>query len=107
MGKSVYVEPVNGVVGIVGDADIYCLACARRHYGKAAVARVLSGDGAPSEYDYGASTAPDWPQDNEGNYLTGYTAIEWIRQQELPDGYTGCGSCLRRIVLRLTAASFR
>jgi hypothetical protein len=59
------------IVAIVGDAGIWCLHCARKRYGQAAIDRVVSGDGAPSMRDYGASASPDFPTDYEGNYLTG------------------------------------
>jgi len=48
-----------GVVAIVGDADMYCVPCARRLYGGAAVQAVI--DGSPGYERY---------TDHEDNPLT-------------------------------------
>lgn len=48
-----------GVVAIVGDADMYCVPCAKRHYGDGAVQALI--DGSP-EYEH--------LTDHEGNPLS-------------------------------------
>jgi hypothetical protein len=59
----------SDVFGIVGDASYYHIYCARKIYGNATIERVLTGVGAPSAGDYGASAAEGWPKDSEGNAL--------------------------------------
>lgn len=87
--ESSYGDPDSKVMVITADAANYHVECAKEIYGAAAIERVLRGDGAPSYYDHGASTAPDWPKDREGNFIT---ASE-------ENGYSeSCSKCLCKIV---------
>lgn len=59
-----------GVYAIAADADIYCLPCARRIYGKRAVKYVINPPWGGNELD------PAWPRDREGNPLAAILASE-------------------------------
>jgi hypothetical protein len=69
-----------GVVALVGDADLYCVSCARRRYGEQAVLAVVSG--TPGYEDY---------TDHEGNPLT----VVLHGSEDLHGMYCGdCSTCL-------------
>jgi len=69
-----------GVVAMVGDADMYCVPCAERRYGAAAVQAVI--DGSPG---YEGLT------DHEGNPLT----VVLSGSGDLRD--MCCGDCFTRL----------
>src|SRR5262249_17244716 len=78
------------IVAIVGDADLWCLPCARKRYGSRVVHGVV--DGTRHE-------------DSEGNYLTviadssedAYN-LDGVRDKKGRMQPSTCGGCLRYIV---------
>jgi hypothetical protein len=78
------------MVGCVYMADTRCVDCATADLGAEAIERIRRGIGAPSSSDYGASSAADWPRDEEGHPIT--ALFEFDREGWWPQG-CACGAC--------------
>lgn len=85
------------IAGIVGDADLYCVPCARKQYGNRAINAVLSGvwHGRPIDALNGRG-----PRDREGNVLGGILSdsedlidLDGPADREGRHGPRYCGDC--------------